>query len=68
MSYLSREVRERLLEDVTTFQRSKQEKNIDLFTPKQKESVRMEVQSLIHMLKRANDKDTLGLEEFLDSK
>ena len=68
MSYSPREVRERLLRGATTFQRSKKAKNIDLYTPKQKESVRAEVQFLIDMLKRANDGDTLGLEEYLDSK
>ena len=68
MSYSPREVRERLLEDVTIFQRSKKARNIDLYTPKQKESVRVKVQSLIDMLKRVNDGDTLGLEEYLDSK
>ena len=68
VSYSPREVRERLLEDVTTFQRSKKARSIDLFTPKQKQSVRVKVQSLIDMLKRVNDGDTLGLEEYLDSK
>ena len=66
MSYSPQEVRERLLEDVTTFQR-KQTVNIDPYTPVQREHVRQEVQHIIDKLKQENNGDTLGLEEYLDS-
>ena len=66
MSYSPQEVRERLLEDVTTFQR-KQTVNIDPYTPIQRERVREEVHRLMAKLKQENDGDTLGLEEYLHS-
>ena len=66
MSYSPQEVRERLLEDVTTFQR-KQTVNIDPYTPAQRERVREEVHRLMAKLKQENDGDTLGLEEYLHS-
>ena len=66
MSYSPQEVRERLLEDVTTFQR-KPTVNTDLYTPVQREYVRQEVQHIIDKLKQENNGDTLGLEEYLDS-
>ncbi len=66
MSYSPQEVRERLLEDVTTFQR-KQSVSIDPYTPVQREHVRQEVRHIIAKLKQENNGDTLGLEEYLDS-
>lgn len=67
MRYSPQEVRERLLEDVTTFYRSNQDEDIDPYTPEQHELVQMEVKRILAMLQYRNDGDTLGMEEYLDS-
>jgi len=67
MRYSPQEVRERLMEDVTTFHRSKQDEDVDPYTPEQRELVQKEVKQVLARLQQANDKDMLEIEEYLDS-
>lgn len=64
VSYSQQRVRERLLEDVTTFHR--QATNFDFYTPEQRKLIRDEVRGLVARLQQDNDGDTLGIEEYLD--
>ena len=66
VSYSPEEVKQRLLEDVKTFQRGKQAVNTDPYTHGQWELVRKEVQHIITELQQENDGDMLGVEEYLD--
>ena len=67
VSYLPQEVEQRLLKDVTTFQRSKQDVNIDPYTSEQRKLIREVLQQIIAKLQQENNGDTLGIEEYLDS-
>ena len=67
VSYSPEEVKQRLLEDVTTFQRSKQAANADLYTPEQRELIREVLRRIIARLLEDDGGDTLGIEEYLDS-
>jgi len=67
VSYSPGEVKQRLLEDVTTFQRSKQAINTDPYTPEQRELIREVLRRIIARLQLENDGDMLGIEEYLDS-
>ena len=67
MSYSPQEVRERLMEDVTTFHRSNQDEDVDPYTPKQRELVQKAVKQVLARLQHANDEDMLGIAEYLDS-
>ena len=67
VSYSPEEVKQRLLEDVTTFQRSKQAVNTDPYMPEQRELIREVLRRIIARLQLENDGDTLGIEEYLDS-
>ena len=67
VSYLPQEVEQRLLKDVTTFQRSKQDVNIDPYTSEQRKLIREVLQQIVAKLQQENNGDTLGIEEYLDS-
>ena len=66
VSYSPEEVKQKLLEDIKTFQRSKQAEDTDPYTHEQWELVRKEVQHIIAELQQENDGDMLGVEEYLD--
>ena len=67
LSYSLEEVRQRLADDVTTFQRHKPSMNFDPYTIEQRNSVQREVELLIAYLKDGNEGNTLGVEQFLHS-
>ena len=59
------DLKDQLLKDFTIFQRN-YSKEFEHFTPDQEEYVRQRVESVIALLKTANNQDTLGVEEYLN--
>lgn len=67
VSFSPQEVKLKLLKDFTTFQRRKQDVNINPYMPEQRKLIKETLQQIVAKLQQENDGDTLGIEEYLYS-